>query len=178
MVNDAGTSAPTRPIDPARRGRAVDTSGRARPVGLRPVELRLVEPAQLAGRAEGNGPARSPRLTTSPDSARLRRPTPQDEPLWRHLVGDELRARRHERGRTLAETAKRAGVSPQYLSEMERGLKDASSEMIAAVAGALESDLVDLTSAIADTLRRRADLAQHPAAEKAAPRGVTLALAA
>lgn len=78
------------------------------------------------------------------------------EPLWRHLVGDELRGIRHDRGETLTETAKRAGVSPQYLSEMERGLKEPSSEMIAAVAGALDTSLVDLTSAVADRLRATA----------------------
>ena len=78
------------------------------------------------------------------------------EPLWRHLVGDELRGIRHDRGETLTETAKRAGVSPQYLSEMERGLKEPSSEMLAAVAGALDTRLVDLTSAVADRLRATA----------------------
>jgi len=78
------------------------------------------------------------------------------EPLWRHLVGDELRGIRHDRGETLTETAKRAGVSPQYLSEMERGLKEPSSEMIAAVAGALDTSLVDLTTAVADRLRATA----------------------
>ena len=50
------------------------------------------------------------------------------------------------------ETARRAGVSPQYLSEMERGLKEPSSEMIAAVAGALDVTLADLTLAVAASL--------------------------
>lgn len=74
------------------------------------------------------------------------------EPLWRHLLGDQLRRRRHDRGETLTETAEKAGVSPQYLSEMERGIKEPSSEMIAAVAGALEITLVELTSAVAQEL--------------------------
>ncbi|MFD5214205.1 helix-turn-helix domain-containing protein [Microbacterium sp. NPDC058345] len=77
----------------------------------------------------------------------------QPEPLWRELLGAELRRRRHERGDTLTETADAAGVSPQYLSEMERGLKEPSSEMIAAVAGALESSLLELAGAVADGLR-------------------------
>lgn len=76
------------------------------------------------------------------------------EPLWRELVGDQLRRRRHARGETLTETAERAGVSPQYLSEIERGLKDPSSEMIAAVAGALETTLIELASDVADELRQ------------------------
>jgi transcriptional regulator with XRE-family HTH domain len=78
------------------------------------------------------------------------------EPLWRDALGAELRRMRHERGERLADTAHRAGVSPQYLSEMERGLKEPSSEMIAAVAGALEVTLVELTTAVADGLRSAA----------------------
>jgi transcriptional regulator with XRE-family HTH domain len=77
------------------------------------------------------------------------------EPLWRHALGRELRRRRHARGETLRATAGRAGVSPQYLSEVERGRKEPSSEMIAAVAGALEVSLIDLTAAVVDELRER-----------------------
>ncbi|MFB9619783.1 helix-turn-helix domain-containing protein [Brooklawnia cerclae] len=74
------------------------------------------------------------------------------EPLWRRLVGDQLRGTRRERGETLDDVADRAGVSPQYLSEIERGLKEPSSEVIAAVTGALGLTLLDLTLAVADTL--------------------------
>lgn len=59
----------------------------------------------------------------------------QPEPLWREVLGARLRALRAERAETLAETAERAGISPQYLSEVERGRKEPSSEMIAALAG-------------------------------------------
>ncbi|MFK3834936.1 helix-turn-helix domain-containing protein [Microbacterium sp. NPDC087868] len=83
-----------------------------------------------------------------------RTPRPSDpEPLWRHLLGEQLRRRRHDRGETLTETADNAGVSPQYLSEVERGRKEPSSEMIAAIAGALDTSLIELTSAVADGLR-------------------------
>lgn len=90
-----------------------------------------------------------------PRAPRLpRRPQPSEpEPLWRQLLGDQLRRRRHEREETLTETAEKAGVSPQYLSEVERGLKEPSSEMIAAISGALETSLIELTSAVADELR-------------------------
>ncbi|PRB01007.1 transcriptional regulator [Microbacterium sp. MYb72] len=81
-----------------------------------------------------------------------RRPS-EPEPLWRQLLGDQLRRRRHDRDETLTETAEKAGVSPQYLSEVERGLKEPSSEMIAAIAGALDTSLIELTSAVADELR-------------------------
>lgn len=70
------------------------------------------------------------------------------EPLWRHLAGAQLRAWRHARRETLDEVARRAGVSPQYLSEIERGVKEPSSEMIAAVATALDASLLDLARAV------------------------------
>lgn len=91
--------------------------------------------------------------TSSPRAPRTPR---APEPLWRDALGEQLRRRRHDRGERLADTAERAGVSPQYLSEMERGLKEPSSEMIAAVAGALEVTLVELTAAVVDDLRARA----------------------
>lgn len=78
---------------------------------------------------------------------------PAPEPLWRELLGEQIRQRRHERGERLVETAERAGISPQYLSEIERGLKDASSEMIAAVAGALDTSVIEFASDIAEELR-------------------------
>jgi DNA-binding XRE family transcriptional regulator len=74
------------------------------------------------------------------------------EPLWRELTGEVLRERRHERGEKLSETAGRAGISTQYLSEIERGRKDPSSEVLAAVAGALDVTLLDLTIGVARRL--------------------------
>jgi transcriptional regulator with XRE-family HTH domain len=76
------------------------------------------------------------------------------EPLWREVLGHRFRRQRLLQGKTLAETAARAGISPQYLSEIERGRKEASSEMIAAVAGALGTALVTLTEEASSDLRR------------------------
>jgi transcriptional regulator with XRE-family HTH domain len=76
------------------------------------------------------------------------------EPLWREVLGRRLRAMRADRDETLAQTAERAGISPQYLSEIERGRKEPSSEMIAALAGALDTTLADLTLAVTEDLRR------------------------
>jgi transcriptional regulator with XRE-family HTH domain len=78
--------------------------------------------------------------------------TEKREPLWRHMVGERLRHLRHVRGETIDQTARRAGISPQYLSEIERGVKEPSSEMIAAVTGALDVTLVDLVAGVADRL--------------------------
>ena len=83
-----------------------------------------------------------------------RRPAPQPEPLWRELLGRRLRATRERRGDRLVDVADRAGVSPQYLSEIERGRKEPSSEMISAVCGALGIDLVHLLGGISAELRR------------------------
>jgi DNA-binding XRE family transcriptional regulator len=85
-------------------------------------------------------------------------PRPQ-EPLWREVLGRRLRALRQEQQETLSETAARAGISPQYLSEIERGRKEPSSEMIAALAGALGATLIDLTEQVAGDLRRQQALA-------------------
>jgi len=74
------------------------------------------------------------------------------EPLWRELTGEVLRERRHERGEKLSQTASRAGISTQYLSEIERGRKDPSSEVLSAVTGALELTLIDLTLGVARRL--------------------------
>lgn len=62
-------------------------------------------------------------------------------PLWREAVGAVLRSERQDLGRRLVDVAGDAGVSPQYLSEVERGLKDPSSEMLAAISGAVGLDL-------------------------------------
>lgn len=76
------------------------------------------------------------------------------EPLWREVLGQRLRDLRVDREQTLVDTAKRAGISPQYLSEMERGLKEPSSEMISAVAGALDSSLAELATDVGRELTR------------------------
>lgn len=76
------------------------------------------------------------------------RPTPErraPEPLWREAIGTQLREERRLRAERIADVAARAGVSPQYLSEIERGRKDPSSEVLSAVAGALGLSVLDLT---------------------------------
>ena len=83
-----------------------------------------------------------------------RTPTPAPEPLWREAVGRELREERRTTGRTLADVAGEAGVSTQYLSEIERGRKEPSSEVLGAVAGALGLRLVDLTSRVTRSIGR------------------------
>ncbi|SHH48020.1 helix-turn-helix domain-containing protein [Streptomyces sp. 3214.6] len=66
------------------------------------------------------------------------------EPLWRDLVGDVLRRERQAQERTLKDVADSARISMPYLSEVERGRKEASSEVLAAAAHALGLGLGDL----------------------------------
>ncbi|MEU6406615.1 helix-turn-helix transcriptional regulator [Streptomyces sp. NPDC046985] len=90
------------------------------------------------------GPPRSP--GPRPESARPAGPAAPREPLWRDLVGDVLRRERRAQERTLQDVADAARISLPYLSEIERGRKEASSEVLAAAAQALGLGLADLLS--------------------------------
>lgn len=82
-------------------------------------------------------------------------------------------------GEKLTETAGRAGISPQYLSEVERGRKEPSSEMIAALAGALGVSVGGLTRQVAEELlRTRLVPAEPPAVPHRYAGQVMLSLAA
>jgi transcriptional regulator with XRE-family HTH domain len=78
-------------------------------------------------------------------------------PLLRIMLGDVLRRTRLDQRRTLADVARAAKVSMPYLSEVERGRKEASSEVLAAICDALRIDLADLLAeAGSDLLGERA----------------------
>jgi transcriptional regulator with XRE-family HTH domain len=68
--------------------------------------------------------------------------------LLRTVIGEVLRRHRQEQRRTLAEVARDACVSVQYLSEIERGRKEPSSEILAAVCDSLRIDLADLLAEV------------------------------
>ncbi|SCG40547.1 helix-turn-helix domain-containing protein [Micromonospora halophytica] len=74
--------------------------------------------------------------------------------LLRRVIGAVLRRVRQRQGRTLREVAEAAGVSLPYLSEVERGRKEASSEVLAAICRALGISLSDLLEEARDDLRR------------------------
>jgi transcriptional regulator with XRE-family HTH domain len=81
----------------------------------------------------------------------------QPSPLLRTVVGDVLRRTRLRQSRTLADVAASARISMQYLSELERGRKEASSEILAALCMALRLDLSELLAAVGhDLLIQRA----------------------
>jgi DNA-binding XRE family transcriptional regulator len=76
----------------------------------------------------------------------LRQPTPQPELRLRTAIGQALRDVRTEQGRTLSDVAEVAGMSMQYLSEVERGRKEASSGILEAVCASLRIRLADLVA--------------------------------
>ncbi|HEY8473380.1 MAG TPA: helix-turn-helix transcriptional regulator [Natronosporangium sp.] len=72
--------------------------------------------------------------------------------LLRRVIGDALRARRQGQHRTLREVSTAANVSLGYLSEIERGQKEASSELLAAICEALGSQLSEVLREASDSL--------------------------
>jgi len=82
--------------------------------------------------------------------------------LLRELLGETLRRRRRAQKRTLRDVSKQANVSLGYLSEIERGHKEPSSELLASVCGALQ---VRLSEVLAEVSR---EVATHERGEAAA----------
>jgi transcriptional regulator with XRE-family HTH domain len=72
--------------------------------------------------------------------------------LLREVIGDVLRRARTEQGRTLREVSDSARVSLGYLSEVERGRKEASSELLSAICGALDVPLSRVLSDAGDQM--------------------------
>ncbi|OWA01926.1 transcriptional regulator [Streptomyces sp. CS159] len=106
-----------------------------------PNEARVIPLRPQSARPQSGPPGARPAASPVPPE---RRPPTVREPLWRDLVGDVLRRERLDQERTLKEVAEAARISMPYLSEVERGRKEASSEVLAAAAGALGLGLGDL----------------------------------
>jgi transcriptional regulator with XRE-family HTH domain len=79
--------------------------------------------------------------------------------VLRQVVGETLRAMRLRQRRTLREVSSSARVSLGYLSEVERGQKEPSSELLAAICRALDVELSELFREVTDTLYREEKLA-------------------
>jgi transcriptional regulator with XRE-family HTH domain len=75
-------------------------------------------------------------------------------PLLRRLLGEVLRRHRLQQSRTLRDVSGAAGVSLGYLSEVERGRKEASSELLAAICTALEVSLAEVLREVSEDLAR------------------------
>ena len=72
--------------------------------------------------------------------------------LLRTAIGDELRRNRLSQGRTLRDVSKAANVSLGYLSEIERGVKEPSSEMLAAICDSLDLKVSILINSVSQLL--------------------------
>ncbi|MGV9651964.1 helix-turn-helix domain-containing protein [Streptomyces sp. NPDC003554] len=114
-----------------------------------PNEARVIPLRPQTAPPRADGPARP----AQPQERAPRTPAPR-EPLWRDLVGDVLRRERLAQERTLKDVAESARISMPYLSELERGRKEASSEVLAAAAQALGLGLSDLLSLAQGELAR------------------------
>ena len=79
--------------------------------------------------------------------------------LLRRIIGDVLRERRREQGRTLREVSAAARVSLGYLSEVERGQKEASSELLGSICEALDVPLSTVLRDVSDALAVEEELA-------------------
>lgn len=140
----------------------------ARVIPLRPAAAPGPAPAPAPGKAPARRPQLRPRpvlaprrMPPAPAPASVPAPAPapaSKEPLWRDLVGDVLRRERLAQERTLKDVADTARISMPYLSELERGRKEASSEVLAAAARALGLGLGDLLSLAQDELTRLAQV--------------------
>lgn len=82
--------------------------------------------------------------------------------LVRELLGETLREERTAQGRTLREVSQLAKVSLGYLSEIERGQKEASSELISSICGALGVPQSALFRSLSDKLVIEESIAQLP----------------
>jgi transcriptional regulator with XRE-family HTH domain len=89
-------------------------------------------------------------------------------PLMREVIGDVLRRARTSQGRTLREVSDSARVSLGYLSEVERGRKEPSSELLNAICDALEVPLSALLSGAGERM------ASEERAAQGAPTGATI----
>ncbi len=69
--------------------------------------------------------------------------------VLRNVIGAELRRRRLQQGRTLLDVSSTARVSLGYLSEVERGRKEVSSECLAAICTALDCSLAGVLASVA-----------------------------
>ncbi|WP_378733383.1 helix-turn-helix domain-containing protein [Nocardia brasiliensis] len=102
--------------------------------------------------------------------ARRRSEPPRDRvdvasPLLRAVYGEVLRDERQDQDRTLADVADEVGMSKQYLSEIERGRKEASSEMLHSICGALGLPIESLLFRGARRLGALRQLSRRPVSE-------------
>ena len=91
--------------------------------------------------------------------------------LFRRLLGEVLRTRRIRQGRTLRQVSAEARVSLGYISEIERGQKEASSELLASICAALDVPLSEILAEVSDAVAMEEAALAIAVDEAAAPAG-------
>ncbi|TNM68301.1 helix-turn-helix transcriptional regulator [Streptomyces sp. NP160] len=104
-------------------------------------------------------------LSASPPNTDGRRQVP----LLRREIGDVLRSARQQQGRTLREVSGAARVSLGYLSEVERGQKEASSELLSSICDALAVPMSTVLRAVSDRVAAAEGLAPPASAVATVP---------
>ena len=94
---------------------------------------------------------------------------PDNEPLLREALGATMKEFRSQSGFTLRELAKMANISPGYLSELERGRKEVSSELLASVCHAMGVSVAAVILEAADMMALDAAAAQLAASMNSQP---------
>jgi transcriptional regulator with XRE-family HTH domain len=89
--------------------------------------------------------------------------------LLRTQLGNSLRSHRLRQRRTLRDVSGAARVSLGYLYEVERGQKEASSELLASICDALEVELADLLAEVSDGMRSNGAARPSPAPTEQTP---------
>lgn len=108
-------------------------------VGMEPEQGRVIDFATAAKAARATA-ARAARAARTP----VRGADGTEPRLLRQIYGEILRDERRDQDRSLEDVARTVGMSKQYLSEVERGRKEASSEMLRSVCDALELPMEQL----------------------------------
>ena len=96
--------------------------------------------------------------------------------IFRHSLGDVLRARRMRAGMTLRQVSAAAQVSLGYISEVERGQKEASSELLGAICSALDVPLSSVLSEVSEAVRVQ-EVQEIPEVQQVAALGTPLTVA-
>lgn len=144
VVVDEGAVAPFCPQQSRPAGASARDTVAAMAADVTPLHRARPDARMRSGRDMARAGGYDPRTEVGRPDARA----------WRRAIGRRLRDAREGAGLRLVDVAAAARVSPQYLSEVERGRKEASSEVLAAVTGALGMTLGDLAGGLARDLGR------------------------
>jgi len=124
-------------------------------VGRTHADTRSAQPRSVRSASDTDSGYRKrviPRLATVSDAPAADAATTVAPIVMRRVIGDRLRSTRLGQERTLREVSGSARVSLGYLSEVERGQKEASSELLSAICGALHVPLSQLLREVSDDI--------------------------